>query len=53
MVRLARNWRDGVLPEDGGVQDQAAMTVESIEVVLRVWRQLLDRRDEDLRNKGH
>ncbi|MBS7669333.1 hypothetical protein [Croceicoccus gelatinilyticus] len=49
VIRLARNWRDGALPEAGGVQDQAAMTAASIEVVLVTWRKLQDARDAELR----
>lgn len=52
MVRLARNWREGVLPDPGGLQDQALITVKSIEVVLGIWRKLQDKLHEDLRNKG-
>lgn len=40
IVRLARLWREGVLPEAGGVQDQAALTVASIEIVLTAWAKL-------------
>ena len=37
LVRLARNWREGVLPEPGGTQDQAALTVAAIEIILSTW----------------
>ncbi|MBB3991338.1 hypothetical protein [Croceicoccus naphthovorans] len=47
-MRLARNWRDGVLPEPGGVQDQAAMTVTSIEIVLVAWSKLQAARDKEM-----
>lgn len=40
MVRLAAAWREGVLPEAGGVQDQAAWTVAAIEIVLTAWGKL-------------
>lgn len=50
VVRLAHNWREGVLPEPGGVNDQAAVTVQSIEIVLATWSKLQAKRDEELRN---
>lgn len=39
-VRLAGAWKQGVLPEPGGVQDQALRTVLAIEVVLSAWGKL-------------
>ncbi|MCT2398530.1 hypothetical protein [Novosphingobium mangrovi (ex Huang et al. 2023)] len=39
-VRLASQWREGVLPESGGVGEQAAMTVACIEVVLSAWSRM-------------
>lgn len=42
LVRLARLWRDGVLPEPGGLLDQAAWTVAAVGVVLRAWDKLLE-----------
>lgn len=50
VVRLASNWREGLLPEAGGVQDQAAWTVAAVEVVLGAWgkmRAQRDRKDKD------
>lgn len=49
LVRLASAWRDGVLPEPGGVQDQAASTVAAIEIILSAWAKL--RADRDRKRK--
>lgn len=46
MVRLAQQWREGVLPGPGGVQDQAALTVAAIDVVLTAWAKLEAARDQ-------
>ncbi len=40
LIRLAGNWRDGRLPESGGVQQQAAFTVAAIEIVLNAWNRM-------------
>lgn len=40
VVRLAGAWREGVLPEAGGVLDQAARTVAAIECVVATWCKL-------------
>ena len=40
LIRLAKAWRLGTLPEPGGVQDQAAATVAGIEIVLAAWSKL-------------
>ena len=40
LVRLAANWRDGRMPEAGGVQQQAAFTVAAIETILNVWSRM-------------
>ncbi len=40
IVRLARCWRDGMLPGAGGVEDQPAWTVAAIEIVLTAWAKL-------------
>lgn len=45
VVRLASNWRDGRLPETGGVLDQAAWTSAAVEVVLGTWAKMRDARD--------
>lgn len=45
-VRLARMWREGVLPEPGGLADQAALTVAVIETVLSAWAKLQAERDK-------
>ena len=45
VLRLARNWREGVLPEAGGVGDQSAWTVAAIETVLTAWQKLQADRD--------
>jgi hypothetical protein len=50
-VRLARNWREGVLPEAGGVNDQAASTVAAIEIVLTAWAKMQAARDEKNRKE--
>lgn len=40
VVRLARAWSEGMLPEEGGVMDQAAWTVTAIEVVTGAWNRM-------------
>lgn len=40
VVRLARAWGEGHLPEPGGVQDQSAWTVAAIEVVTNTWSRM-------------
>lgn len=51
VIRLAREWRSGKLPEAGGVGDQAACTVAAIEIVLATWArmeaELLKRKRKD------
>lgn len=37
VVRLARVWSEGILPEPGGLQDQSAWTVAAIEIVNAAW----------------
>lgn len=49
VIRLASAWREGVLPEPGGMHDQAAMTVASIEIVLAAWAKL--RAERERRNR--
>lgn len=44
-IRLARNWEAGLLPEAGGVQDQALRTVQAIETVVATWSRLRMARD--------
>ena len=46
IVRLAARWRDGHLPETGGVIEQAAWNVAAVEVVLGAWRKMQDALDE-------
>lgn len=40
IIRLANSWREGVLPQTGGINDQSAMTVASIEIVLTAWSKM-------------
>ena len=40
LVRLAAGWRDGRLPDPGGVQQQAAFNVAAIELILGAWAKL-------------
>lgn len=40
VLRLAANWRDGRLPEGGGVADQSAWTAAAIDTVLTAWSKL-------------
>lgn len=40
LVRLALNWREGRLPERGGVAEQAAFTVAAIDIILTAWGKL-------------
>jgi hypothetical protein len=49
IVRLAGAWRDGVLPEPGGVLDQAAWTITAIGVVSAAWGKLEDDRFKKLK----
>jgi hypothetical protein len=49
IVRLAGAWRDGVLPEPGGVLDQAAWTIAAIGVVSAAWGKLEDDRFKKLK----
>lgn len=49
LVRLASRWREGMLPEAGGVQDQAAFTVAAVEVVLTAWGKIQADRDRKKR----
>ena len=44
-MRLASNWREGLLPEPGGVGNQAAFTVAAIEIILSAWSKLRTARD--------
>lgn len=37
MVRLASAWRDGLLPEAGGINDQPAWTAAAVQIVLAAW----------------
>lgn len=37
VVRIASAWRDGVLPDPGGLNDQAARTAAAVQVVLGTW----------------
>lgn len=46
-MRLAAAWRDGMLPQAGGVNEQAAWTVAAIETVLGTWSRLQALRLED------
>ena len=46
VVRLARHWRDGILPDVGGVNDQAAWTAAAVEIVLSAWAKLREARDK-------
>lgn len=46
VVRLAMAWEAGTLPEAGGVQNQAAITVAAIEVVRSAWAKLRAARDK-------
>lgn len=46
LIRLAANWRDGRLPDPGGVQQQAAFTVAAIELIQSVWAKMQAARDE-------
>jgi hypothetical protein len=45
IVRLAKLWRDGVMPEDGGPLAQSAWTVAAITIVLKAWADLQAARD--------
>lgn len=45
VVRLAARWREGQLPESGGVQEQAAWTVNAIEVVTGTWKRMQEAHD--------
>lgn len=45
IVRLARLWRDGVMPEIGGPLVQSAWTVAAITIVLKAWGDLQAARD--------
>jgi uncharacterized protein YyaL (SSP411 family) len=49
VVRLAHAWRDGVLPEAGGLNDQAAMTAAAVQTVLGAWNKLEADRARKLR----
>lgn len=51
LVRLARNFREGVLPGPGGLQNQAARTVAAIEIILSAWGKLQAERDKRNRRK--
>lgn len=46
IVRLASNWRDGRLPDPGGVNDQAAWTAAAVEIVLSAWAKLRAAREK-------
>ena len=37
LLQLAQNWREGMLPEAGGVADQAAWTVSAVHTILTTW----------------
>jgi len=49
IVRLARLWRDGVLPEEGGTLAQSAWTVAAIMIVLKAWADMQAARDRKTR----
>ena len=51
LVRLARAWREGMLPGAGGVQDQPAATVAGIEIVLAAWGKLEAERLKQLKKE--
>ena len=51
LVRLASNWRDGRLPDAGGVGQQAAFNVAAIEIILAAWGKLQAHRDAANRRK--
>lgn len=40
LVRLAHEWREGRLPEAGGVHQQAAFNLAAIEIVHGAWAKL-------------
>ncbi|RDV06429.1 hypothetical protein DXH95_03105 [Sphingorhabdus pulchriflava] len=40
VVRLAKGWRDGMLPRTGGIEEQPAMLVAEIEIVLTAWSKM-------------
>jgi hypothetical protein len=40
VVRLASSWREGVLPDAGGINDQPARTVAAIQTVLSAWSKM-------------
>ena len=40
IVQIARYGRDGMLPEPGGVADQAAIIVAAVEIVLATWAKM-------------
>lgn len=46
IVKLARNWEDGFLPEDS-VPVQAAFTMAGIHIVRRTWGKMRAARDKD------
>lgn len=46
IVRIAAAWRDGMLPEGGGVGDQAAWTFDAVRAVLDTWRRMQAAADE-------
>lgn len=37
VVRLAEAWREGVLPDSGGLNDQSAWTTAAVRIVLGAW----------------
>lgn len=44
IIRLAAQWREGVLPEAGGALAQPAATGASIRIVLTAWDALSEAR---------
>ena len=44
VVRLAGMWREGVLPDAGGMHAQSAWLAAAIQIVLRAWDQLQEAR---------
>lgn len=49
MIRLASAWREGVLPEAGGLQDQSAWVTAAVQIVLGAWGKLDAARIKKLR----
>jgi hypothetical protein len=51
VLRLAGCWRDGTLPEAGGVAAQSAWTVAAIDIVLGAWSRLREARESNHRRE--